>query len=78
MKKIFKVFLLFLILIVPILSLAEVKNNTLVSEKEVKIDFKGPSGKPFVKGPTSLPPSNEEILAMRGIKIEEKGIFQKI
>lgn len=39
--------------------------------------FRGPQGKPWVKGPTAPPPSHEEILKMRGV-YQEKNIFQKI
>ena len=51
-------------------SLKEEDKNSIIENKKDD-GFKGPVGKPFVKGPTSPPPTNEEILAMRGIKTEE-------
>ena len=72
MKKIIVLFLS-LSFLNGIIVLAEENQNAekASNDNQVLIEMTGPKGKPFVKGPTSPPPSNEEILKMRGVWVEK-------
>jgi hypothetical protein len=72
-----------IIIFSSVILFAMVQNSFALDEariektKTTNIKMAMPAGKPFVKGPTSPPPSNEEILKMRGV-LKEESFFEKV